>query len=157
MHGGVSLRRPSPFTDRRDPVDIKMTPMIDVVFLLMIYFIWSSNTGTAEQLLPSSISPPTSGAGTTPSNEPPTPEDDFEPVVVRIVAANGQVGWRVNDTPMASFAELQTKLASLGRINPSAPIVLHPDPDVPLGSVIDVFDTARLIGFQKVQFAVNSP
>lgn len=151
------MRRPSPFTDRRDPVDIKMTPMIDVVFLLMIYFIWSSNTGIAEQLLPSSISPPTTGAGNTSPDTPPPPDIEFEPVVVRVVLVNGEVGWRVNETPMPSFAELQTKLTALARIKRDAPIVLHPDPEVPLGHVIDVFDLSRLIGFEKVQFAVNAP
>jgi biopolymer transport protein ExbD len=150
------VRRPSPFTDRRDPVDIKMTPMIDVVFLLMIYFIWSSNTGTAEQLLPSSLSPPTTGAGNTAPNTP-LPEPEYEPVVVRVVVVGREVGWRVNDTPMSSFAELQSKLTTLARIKRDAPIVLHPEPEVPLGHVIDVFDLSRLIGFEKVQFAVNSP
>lgn len=150
------MRRPSPFTDRRDPVDIKMTPMIDVVFLLMIYFIWSSNTGTAEQLLPSSISPPTSGAGNTASNEP-RKDIEFEPVVVRVVIAGQQVAWRLNETPVGSFAELRNKLATLARIKRDAPVVLHPDPEVPLGHVIDVFDLSRQLGFEKVQFAVNSP
>lgn len=150
------MRRPSPFTDRRDPVDIKMTPMIDVVFLLMIYFIWSSNTGTAEQLLPSSLSPPTAGAGNTAPDTPPPPDIEYEPVVVRVVLVGGEVGWRVNDTPMQSFAELQSKLTTLARIKRDAPIVLHPEPEVPLGHVIDVFDLSRLIGFEKVQFAVNS-
>ncbi len=151
------MRRPSPFTDRRDPVDIKMTPMIDVVFLLMIYFIWSSNTGTAEQLLPSTLSPPTTGAGNTVPDAPPPPDIEFEPVVVRVVVIGGEVGWRVNDTPMPSFDALQRKLSTLARIKRDAPIVLHPEPEVPLGHVIDVFDLSRLIGFEKVQFAVNSP
>jgi len=151
------VRRPSPFTKRRDPVDIKMTPMIDVVFLLMIYFIWSSNTGIAEQLLPSSITPPASGAGNTPTEIPLPKEPEYDPVVVRVVLNGQDVGWRVNDTPMFSFAELQAKLSALARIKRDAPIVLHPDPDVPLGHVIDVFDLSRLIGFEKVQFAVNAP
>jgi biopolymer transport protein ExbD len=153
---GVCVRRPSPFTDRRDPVDIKMTPMIDVVFLLMIYFIWSSNTGTAEQLLPSTLSPPTTGAGIT-APETLRPDIEFDPVVVRVVIVGGEVGWRVNDTPMPSFAELQRKLTTLAAIKRDAPIVLHPEPEVPLGHVIDVFDLSRLIGFEKIQFAVNSP
>lgn len=151
------MRRPSPFTDRRDPVDIKMTPMIDVVFLLMIYFIWSSNTGTAEQLLPSSISPPTTGAGNTAPEQKPDPIDDFEPIVVRIVPIGNQVGWRVQDKEMPSLAAVSQSLRNLFAIRSETRVVLHPDPDVPLGHVIDVFDEARLIGFREVQFAVNSP
>jgi biopolymer transport protein ExbD len=33
------MRRPSIYTDRREPLDVKMTPMIDVVFLLLIFFV----------------------------------------------------------------------------------------------------------------------
>jgi biopolymer transport protein ExbD len=150
------VRRPSPFTERRDPVDIKMTPMIDVVFLLMIYFIWSSSFGASERLLPSQLSAQTSGAGQSPTEAPP-PEADFEKLVVRIVGTQGNIGWTVNDTPMPSLADLQNKLLQMARIKSDAPVVLHPDPDVPLEHVIDVFDLSRLVGFEKVQFAVNAP
>ena len=36
-----------------------------------------------------------------------------------------------------------------------APVILHPDPEVPLGHVIDLYDLARLIGFAKIQFAAS--
>jgi biopolymer transport protein ExbD len=150
------LRRPSPFTQRRDPVDIKMTPMIDVVFLLMIYFIWSSSFGVPERLLPSDVAAESSGAGSTPSELPPPKERDFEKIIVRIVAVPGGVAWRINDAPVASLGELQSRLQPIVRIKRDAPVVLHPDPEVPLGDVIDVFDMSRLIGFEKVQFAVNA-
>ncbi|MBW8886081.1 MAG: biopolymer transporter ExbD, partial [Planctomycetia bacterium] len=35
------MRIPSNYRDRR-PVELQLTPMIDCVFLLMIYFLWSS-------------------------------------------------------------------------------------------------------------------
>ena len=44
------MRIPSPFRDRRTSVELQLTPMIDCVFLLMIYFIWSSSFAVAEQL-----------------------------------------------------------------------------------------------------------
>ncbi|MEO8496389.1 MAG: biopolymer transporter ExbD, partial [Planctomycetota bacterium] len=37
------MRRPSIFTERREPLDVKMTPMIDVVFLLLIFFVWTAS------------------------------------------------------------------------------------------------------------------
>jgi biopolymer transport protein ExbD len=58
---------------------------------------------------------------------------------------------------MTSLGELQGRLLQLARIKSDAPVVLHPDPDVPLEHVIDVFDMSRLVGFQKVQFAVSAP
>ncbi|QDU28637.1 Biopolymer transport protein ExbD/TolR [Anatilimnocola aggregata] len=150
------MRRPSPFTQRRDPVDIKMTPMIDVVFLLLIYFIWSASFGIVERLLPSQLSAQAPGTGQPTTEVPPPPEADFEKVVVRVTGTQGRVGWLVNDTPVASLAQLQGILVGLSRIKSDAPVVLHPDPHVPLGDVIDVFDLSRLIGFEKVQFAVDA-
>ena len=63
------MRRPS-FTTRRSPVDLQLTPMIDCVFLLMIYFIFSSNFNIAEQLLPSQLSA-AAGSGAASMDTPP--------------------------------------------------------------------------------------
>ena len=47
------MRRRSPFA-RRDSLEIKMTPMIDVVFLLLIFFVWTASFQVVEYLLPRS-------------------------------------------------------------------------------------------------------
>ena len=144
------MRRPS-FTTRRTPVDLQLTPMIDCVFLLMIYFIFSSNFNIAEQLLPSQLSA-AAGSGAASTDMPP-PEADFEDVVVRILWQGSAPTWAVNDTPVPSLAALRQTLAQVARIKRNAPIILHPDPEVPLGNVIEVYDISRLVGFEKVQFA----
>ena len=148
------MRRPS-FTTRRSPVDLQLTPIIDCVFLLMIYFIFSSNFNIAEQLLPSQLSA-AAGSGAASTDTPPPPEADFEDVVVRILWQGSAPTWAVNDTPVPSLAALQQTLAQVARIKRNAPIILHPDPEVPLGDVIEVYDISRLVGFEKVQFAASS-
>jgi len=145
------MRRPS-FTTRRSPVDLQLTPMIDCVFLLMIYFIFSSNFNIAEQLLPSQLSA-AAGSGAASTDTPPPPEADFEDVVVRILWKGSTPTWAVNDTPVPTLAALQQTLAQVARIKRNAPIILHPDAEVPLGDVIEVYDISRLVGFEKVQFA----
>lgn len=147
------MRRPS-FTTRRTPVDLQLTPMIDCVFLLMIYFIFSSNFNIAEQLLPSQLSA-AAGSGAASTDTPPPPEADFEDVVVRILWQGTTPTWAVNDTPVPSLAALRQTLAQVARIKRNAPIILHPDADVPLGDVIEVYDISRLVGFEKVQFAAS--
>jgi len=147
------MRRPS-FTTRRSPVDLQLTPMIDCVFLLMIYFIFSSNFNIAEQLLPSQLSA-ASGSGATSTDMPPPPEADFEDVVVRILWQGSAPTWAVNDSPVPSLAALRQTLAQVARIKRNAPIILHPDAEVPLGDVIEVYDISRLVGFEKVQFAAS--
>lgn len=148
------MRTPSTFLDRRTAVDLQLTPMIDCVFLLMVYFIWSSSFTITEQMLPSQLSLETpAGAGA--SDLPPPPEADFEEVVVRILWQDGQPAWTVNDTPVESLPALHRLLGQIASIKRDAPVVLHPDPAAPLGQVIGVFDLSRMVGFEKVRFAAT--
>jgi biopolymer transport protein ExbD len=150
------MRTPSTFTARRTPIDLQLTPMIDVVFLLLVFFIWTSSFTIAEQSLPSQLSPQLSGSGTS-IDTVPEPIEDFEPLVVRLFVADGRVAWTLRDVPMPSLAQLRAALVTAARIKRDAPVILHPDPDVPLGDVIDVYDIARLADFEKVQFAASDP
>jgi biopolymer transport protein ExbD len=149
------MRRPSTYLDRRTPVDLQLTPMIDCVFLLMVYFIWSSSFTIVEELLPSELSMPSAtGSGASTSDIPPL-EADFEDVVVHIAWQNATPTWTVNDTPVESLAALHDLLQRIAQIKRDAPVVLDPDPQVPLGEVIHVFDLSRLAGFEKIQFAAE--
>ena len=147
------MRRPT-YTTRRTAVDLQLTPMIDCVFLLMIYFIFSSNFDVPEESLPSQLSA-ASGSGAASTENPPPPEADFEDVVVRILWKGTTPAWTVNDSPVPSLAALRQALAQVARIKRDAPVILHPDPDVPLGNVIEVYDISRIVGFEKVQFAAS--
>jgi biopolymer transport protein ExbD len=120
----------------------------------MVYFIWSSSFTIAEQSLPSQLSAAT-GSGTPSSETPPPPEADFEDVVVRILWQGSTPTWTVNESPVPSLAALKQSLAQVARIKRDAPVILHPDPDVPLGNVIEVYDLSRIVGFEKIQFAVT--
>src|SRR5438132_5236035 len=106
------MRVPSPFRDRRTSVELQLTPMIDCVFLLMIYFIWSSSFVIAEMSLPSKLSIPPTGSGAPTVNQPPPAEADFPNVVVRVLWNGNAPIWTVNETPVGSLAELRQQLAS---------------------------------------------
>ncbi len=149
------MRIPSNFRHRR-PVELQLTPMIDCVFLLMIYFLWSSSFAIAEMSLPSKLSAAGTGGSAARTNEPPPAEADFPNVVIRILWNGTAAVWTVNDVPVSSLDELKQRLASIARIKRDAPIVLDPASDVPLGDVIEVFDLSRLGGFQKIQFAAST-
>jgi biopolymer transport protein ExbD len=148
------MRKPSIFTDRRQRMDVTMTPMIDVVFLLLIFFLWSASFQIVEQLLPTSLSA-VSGSAPSDPQDPPPPEQDFDQVVVRIVWLDGQVGWTMNDAPIADLQQLRNRLQAIADIKRDAPVILHPDRLVPLGDVIDVYDVSRTAGFQRVQFVAS--
>lgn len=149
------MRRPLPTVDhgRDTSIDSAMTPMIDVVFLLLVFFVWTASFQIVEQILPSRMSAQM-GAEPTEMQEPP-PEMDFENVVVRIGWDGNQPQWRLNDRPIESLVELKSQLATIASIKLDAPVILHPDSVVPLGYVIEGYDVAKQVGFEKVSFAVN--
>lgn len=148
------MRHPSIYAGRRSGLKIELTPMIDCVFLLMVYFIWTSSFAIIEEVLPSRLSVAT-GASTQTTPQPPPPDADFDNVVVRLLFTGAEPTWTVNDTPVASLGELRGQLAAIADIKRDAPVILHPDPEVELGDVIEVYDLARIVGFDRVQFAAS--
>ena len=148
------MHRPSVYNLRRSDVDVKMTAMIDVVFLLLVFFLWTASFHIVEQVLPSSVSA-RQGSDPVRSDEPPPPQDDFDDIVIRITWTADRPAWRVNGQPAGTLAQVRETLQNIVRVKSDAPVILHPDPDVPLGHVIDVYDITRLEGFDKVQFAAS--
>ncbi|MCU0960717.1 MAG: biopolymer transporter ExbD [Pirellulaceae bacterium] len=150
------MRRPSSYLSRGEELDVTMTPLIDVVFLLLVFFLWTASFQLVEQMLPSRL---TAVAGAAPSlrDEPPPPEEDFDRVVVRVRWHDGQPSWQINDTVVDSLAEVQRRLQDIAAIKRDAPVILHPAQEVPVGHVIDLYDVTRLLGFERIQFAASQP
>ena len=74
-------------------IDSAMTPMIDVVFLLLVFFVWTASFQVVEQMLPAQLS---SQMGTDPTTlvEPP-PEKDLEDIVIA-VSFDGSAAWTLS-------------------------------------------------------------
>lgn len=146
------MRYPSSFHRRENTLDVAMTPMIDVVFMLLIFFVWTASFHVAELILPSTLATQNESQG----NQVLDPSlEDLERVVVRI--AGGRVGealsWEVNDIPVPDLATVRDRLQTVAGIKNDLPVVVDPDAVVPLGDVIAVYDAAKLAGFRNVQFA----
>ena len=144
------MRVPTSHNDRRQ-TDIAMTPMIDVVFQLMIFFICTASFQAAEELLPSNVA--ISGGNTAIS--PIEIEPELERIVVRGTRENGNTNWVVNDRPCPTPVEVQQVLQAVAQIDRTLPVVLDVAGEVPLGDMIDVYDLCRLEQFEKIQFAVK--
>ena len=146
------MRRVSPFRTERRQLEIKMTPMIDVVFLLLIFFVLTASFQVPEQILPSDLSAP----GRTPVEEPIDQElDDLEEVVVKVTQDGERTQWKINETRYDSLDNVRRVLSALVRLEAGLPVILDVAGDVPLGRVIDVYDLCRAVGFEKVQFAAS--
>jgi biopolymer transport protein ExbD len=144
------MRVPAHHDDRRR-TDIAMTPMIDVVFLLLIFFICTASFQLAEELLPTSLAV----ASGTSTPAPVEMEPDLERVVVRATRADGVTQWVVNERPCDTLEEVRLVFRAAAEIDPSLPVILDVAGDVPLGDMIDVYDLSRLEGFEKIQFAAQ--
>ncbi|MBL8853161.1 MAG: biopolymer transporter ExbD [Planctomycetaceae bacterium] len=142
---------------RADALDMNsaMTPMIDVVFLLLIFFVWTISFQAIERLLPSNVS---REAGKLESNlEDLDPEVDFDRIVVRLTGEASNPQYRVNDQVFGSAAEVRAFLQTIVAINPDAPVVIHPDDQIEIGPVVGLLDISRQCGFSKVSFAAKPP
>jgi biopolymer transport protein ExbD len=129
-----------------------MTAMIDVVFLLLIFFVCTASFQAIEMVLPSSLLVSSNATVDVPI-EPP---QDLERIVVEVLATDGGVGWRVNDQPCSDRVELEELLAAIASVDRSLPVVVDCQDAVPLAEAIAVYDLARSLGLVKVQFAAEA-
>lgn len=134
-------------------MELRMTPMIDVVFLLLIFFVTTASFQAQEQRLPADLNQPGSSQATT--AEPPEP--DLDPIVVRLAWRNGEPAWSVNGQEQPSLAEVRAALARIAAIDAELPVVLDIAGEAPLGQMIDIYDACRLAGFERIRFAVEAP
>lgn len=135
----------------QNTVDVKMTPMIDVVFLLLIFFVCTASFQVVEESLPTPLPRGTTASADDPPADPELAE--LEEVVVLVRGTADAVAWQVGGTPCAGRAELRQTLKALAEIDPELPVILDVEPEVALGAVIDVYDLCRMVGFRQIQFA----
>ena len=131
-----------------------MTPMIDVVFLLLVFFVWTASFQTIEYVLDSQVA---AQQGTDASVDTQVePLSDTEDVLIRIESVAGELVWSVSQRSATSLADVKERLKRLADVDASVKVILHPDPEVPLKYVIGAYDAAQLAGFTQVAFAVNA-
>ncbi len=131
-------------------LDLPMTPMIDVVFQLIIFFLCTTRFTPLEHVLPTRLDLPGAEGAVTKV----TPDlQDLTEIVIILEDNHDTVAISVNRRPVAGMAELRSTLMTLGKIRLDVPIVVDPSPEVCISRVIEVYDVCREIGFVNVQFA----
>lgn len=130
-----------------------MTPMIDVVFLLLIFFVCASVGQIREALLPTELA-----AGALQSQERIEREQPLDKVWVHLRrTGDNRTVVELNDREYADFSALQDTLTQLAKLAPEIPVILDIEPDVPVADVIRVYDTCRRAEFQSINFATEPP
>ena len=141
----------------RRPLEIMMTPMIDVIFLLLVFFLATSSFQVVEELLPGGVSElkSSTGAAATPPEE--ISQDSLEQVVVKLQATGEATVVNFNGVELAAFGELQSRFAAVGQVRATVPVIIDPMPSIEAREVIRAYDWARQAGLTRVYLATRAP
>jgi biopolymer transport protein ExbD len=138
---------------RGDISENMMTSMIDVVFLLLIFFVCAAAGNVYEFLLPTDLA--ASGAiESAAAAEAQAPVDEIWVYLTADPA--GGTTMRLNGTEYTTFDELRQVLRSLAEIAPESPVILDIAPDVEAAEMIRVYDTCRAAHFRAINFNAHS-
>lgn len=137
-------------------LEVKMTPMIDVVFLLLIFFVWTSSFEDPEYDLPSAFAekPQQTGSRSTSSE---VPVDPFDEIIIRLTVSEDDLQIQMGEEPVLGLAALQERVAAIMSIGVQPPIVIDPDGDVSMKDAVQVYDTVRAAGADRVLYATEGP
>lgn len=125
--------------------DLNMTSMIDVIFLLLIFFVFTANFDELERLLPLNLSQP----GTTVQEKKiDLPEE--QTVIIRLFGSiQSPVSWEIAEEHFSDRAALGRRISGFAK---STKIIISPDGTVPIESVLDLYDLCRQSGLTHLQF-----
>jgi biopolymer transport protein ExbD len=132
-----------------------MTSMVDVVFLLLVFFLWTTSFEQPEYDLASAIAAPPAGTTAALATQTPPPLA-FDEIVIRLSRGEESiVQVRFNDRVVADVAELIERLRSVVTLGAQPPVIVQPDDDVSIGEAIKIYDAVRFTGLDRVLFAVK--
>lgn len=138
---------------RGDISENMMTSMIDVVFLLLIFFVCAAAGNVYELLLPTDLA----AAGAIENAVPVEALKPLDEIWVYLTAGPaGETKMRLNGTEYASFEALRRVLLSLAEIAPESPVILDIAPDIEAAEMIRVYDTCRAAKFRVINFNAHS-
>jgi biopolymer transport protein ExbD len=131
---------PSPRSKRHARIEI--IPLIDIMFFLLATFVMVSLSMVKSHGVPVRL--PSTATGQQIEHK------DFSTISV---TASGQV---YLDKEEVSLSELATKLEALKNSNEEFKIFINGDEDARLGLAIEVLDTARSLGINKIAFETRT-
>ena len=148
------MRIPSSHLDDRAQDDQAMTPMIDVVFLLLIFFVCASVGQVRESLLPTELA-----EGSIDSVEAAEQVQPFGEVWLflrrdddRVTRVQINQGGREYE----NFDLLKQQIDQLAEATTEVPVILDIEGDVPYGDVIRVYDACYAARFETIRFAADA-
>ena len=122
----------------KDETNIDLTPMLDVVFILLIFFVV-----TASFLKENAMEI----EGQDPNNNPPPPSNDQPQNVLIQIDARNQIFF---NQERIDISAIRARVASARAENPSASVIIRPDKQSSANSLVEAMNSAREAGVQTI-------
>lgn len=123
-----------------DDAKIDLTPMLDVVFILLIFFVV-----TATFLSETAIS---AASSENDENQPP-PEETEDRNILFEIGANNEIILNGNPRPIIR-TQVRSNIDRLQAENPQASVIIQPDPASDVSTLVMIMDAARQAGMQNI-------
>lgn len=128
---------------RRQTVTLGLASMIDVTFLLLLYFLVTTVLALPEDRLSPSLQTRTEGAA--------GPTSDFQPQIVEVRLLDGSPAYQLGAQVLRDKPSL---VAALKPLPKSAGLFVHVFNDAPVGAVAAALQAGRDVGFEQVTYVV---
>ena len=126
---------------KSDDSKIDLTPMLDVVFILLIFFVV-----TATFLSETAIS----AASSDNNNDQPPPEQDMENRNILFeIGANNEIILNRNPRPIIA-TQIRSNIDQLRAENPAATVIIQPNSTSDVSTLVMIMDAARQAGIGDI-------
>ena len=135
---------------RTKPAELRMTPIIDVIFLLLVFFVCTANFNPQEKMLPLDTTLPGSVVVEMVQFDP----VNLDTVLIQI-SFDQEPRWQIEGNQCSSLREVQQILWSISDVKEGIPVIIESAENVPMENVIDIYDVCCLAGLSNIQFAAH--
>ncbi len=127
--------------------EFQLGPLIDCVFLLLTYFLFTISLTTAEGLLPSELA-----LGEDNEQREMPLEEDKQEIFIRVVQTGGDVQYFINDWPVTDFGQVAEHLTSVPK---ESLVVIDAGPNVAYRHVVRLYNHCLRVEIAQVVFPIT--
>ena len=128
------------FSKQDDEAEINMTPMLDIVFIMLIFFIVTASFVKEFGL---DVNKPD-------SDQPPPPEDEDKKNILIRIDNNNNI---FVDFRRVDIRSVRANIERLHAEHPEGSVVIQAYPNSHAGLIVEVYDQALLSGVSNVSIA----
>ena len=137
----MNRRRDARARRRAQRLGVNLTSMIDVTFLLLVYFMVSTVMARQEDQLTSSLQTRDSDATGS--------QVDFQPQIIEVLSLEGTPSYRLAGRVFTDDRSLESVLSELPH---EIGVFIRVHPNVPVGFALAAVQSARNAGFTQVTY-----